>query len=85
MSAHDHATRVPGCVRCQISADEAAERKTFGECVSCQRTAMPCAVCSKAADLHEHVYDEWYCQLCWDAFGDGPDSQDAVCLRVERP
>lgn len=40
-------------------------------------------MCGGSAELHEHVYDEWYCRRCWAAFGDGPDSQDAVCLAVE--
>lgn len=52
-------------------------------CVGCARPAKPCCCCGLAAELHEHVYDEWYCRRCWAAFGDGPDSQDAVCLAVE--
>lgn len=56
---------------------------TAPACVGCRREPKECAVCAGSAELHEHVYDEWYCRRCWAAFGDDPDSQDAVCLAVE--
>lgn len=52
-------------------------------CVGCSRPAAPCGLCDRPASLHEHVYDEWWCRACWDAFAGAADSQDADCYRIE--
>jgi hypothetical protein len=55
-------------------------------CVGCRRLApAECVGCGELRPrLHDHVYDEWWCRLCWDAFvTPSEESQDYDVYRVE--
>lgn len=52
-------------------------------CPACRQPAGVCAICARSAQLHDHVYGEWFCRLCWPLVGGYRLDQDADVYAVE--